>query len=234
MTDEPTEPTIGQAPADGQAPAAPPPPSPAPPGPAPAAARSANGAPVRAGVVAIGVATLIAVVALVLWDGGASGSTGTAGGLTPESTAEVVPAGSGVDRGSDAASAAPATEAPATASPEPATEAPTTPVAPLDPNQIAPSEAMISEPILAGVHYQWRVSGRVDLLAERYLAVFPQPGYSITGGLGADHPSGQTINVFVVYGPGGIAESPVGSFLMMADPADPQNSTIIGLEIGRR
>ena len=171
---------------------------------------------------------LLAVLAVVVWGGGER-STGATGAPAGGDSGTPVATGEGFEGGQSG----PVTERPSSEPSSDSEASPTVEAAPLEPAQIAPAALLVGDGELAGVGYEWRLPGRVDSVAQRYLDLFPQPGYEMKGGLGADHPSGQTIYVYTVTPIDDLSTAPVGSMLFMADPADPQGQTRVGLKIGR-
>lgn len=219
-------------------PAAPPPAAPpSPAAPAAPVARSTNGGPpVRGPVATIGVLALLAVIAIIVWGGGDRGTLATGGpGSGGDRDASVV-TGEGIESGQSGESGRSgpiATERPGEVTSEPTGERPTSVAEPLDPAQIAPTALSSADRVLASAGHEWLLPGRVDAVTQRFLDAFPQPGYEMNGGLGADHPSGQTTYVYNVTPTDDLSSAPVGTMYFMADPADPQGQTRVGLKIGR-
>ena len=205
--------------------------------PAPAApARPAppEGSPVRGSIATIGVLALLAVIAVIVWGGGERGYAAGGGGYENNGSSSF-PGGArvGTDSGSGATpggvdnGSGPATQY------DPGSSEPTVDPDPLDPSQIAPDELQTNEGILAGVSYEWRIPGRVDHVTRDYLDDFPQAGYEMSGGLPADHPSGNPSYVYIITITDQPGKANVGSLNFLADPSDPQNNTIVGLRLGR-
>jgi hypothetical protein len=206
-------------------------PTPAPPAPAPRA--TVGGTPVRGPVATIGIVALLAVIAVIVWGGGDRGTLATGGPGGPTDGGDrgaSVATGDGIEGGQ---SGPVATERPGEATGEPTGERPTFEAAPIDPAQIAPTPLRAADPVIRGAGYEWLLSGRVDAVTEQFLGTFPQPGYEMKGGLGADHPSGQTLYVYTVTPTDDPSSAPVATMYFLADPADPQGQTRVGLKIGR-
>lgn len=209
---------------------APPAPAPPPVPTAPAAsgsARTGRGPSVRGPVAAVAAAAVLAALAIIAWGGGEPGRIAAhqpSGVDLPDATGSSGSSGSSGDSGAGAATGSPT-------GPDP-TEVIGGPVAPLDATLIAPSSLLAGDHEIASATHEWRLAGRVDVVSQRYLDHFPQPGYRIYGGLGADHPSGNPVHVFTIS-PIDPSKPPVGVMYFLADPADPQNQTRVGLKIGR-